>query len=65
MLLRTFGLVVDAMAALAVFAAVRRYWGVGAATVAAAMFQLVPIGLHTFCTANLTKRSRRACSPRP
>ena len=54
MLLRTLGLVVDALAALALFAAVRRYWGVGAAAVAAAIFQLVPIGLHTFCTANLT-----------
>jgi hypothetical protein len=54
MLLRTIGLVVDALAALAIFAAVRRYWGVGAAVVAAAVFQLVPIGLHTFCTANLT-----------
>lgn len=54
MLLRTVGLVVDALAALALFAAVRRSWGVGAAVVAAAVFQLVPIGLHTFCTANLT-----------
>jgi hypothetical protein len=54
MLLRTIGLVVDALAALAIFAAVRRYWGVGAAVVAAGVFQLVPIGLHTFCTANLT-----------
>jgi hypothetical protein len=54
MLLRTLGLVVDALAALAVFAAVRRYWGLGAGAVAATIFQLVPIGLHTFCTANLT-----------
>lgn len=54
MLLRTTGLVVDALAALALFAAVRRYWGAGAGAVAAAVFQIVPIGLHTFCTANLT-----------
>jgi hypothetical protein len=54
MLLRTLGLAVDALAALAVFAAVRRYWGVTAGVVAAGLFQLVPIGLHTFCTANLT-----------
>jgi hypothetical protein len=54
MLLRTLGLAVDALAALAVFAAVRRYWGVAAGVVAAGLFQIVPIGLHTFCTANLT-----------
>lgn len=54
LLLRSLGLVVDALAALALYAAVRRYWGAGAAVVASALFQLVPIGLHTFCTSNLT-----------
>jgi hypothetical protein len=53
-LLRTIALVMDAAAALALFAAVRRFWTPEAAFVSAALYQLVPVGLHTACTANLT-----------
>jgi hypothetical protein len=53
-LLRTTALVTDAVAALALFLVVRRFWGPGPAILAAALCQLVPVGLHTACTANLT-----------
>lgn len=53
-LLRAIALIVDAVAALALFAVVRRFWGPHPAIVAAAIYQLVPVGLHTICAANLT-----------
>jgi hypothetical protein len=53
-LLRTIALVVDAAAALALFVVARRFWGPHSAAIAAAVYQLVPVGLHTMCTANLT-----------
>lgn len=53
-LLRMIVLAVDALATLALFAAVRRYWGAGPALIAAGLHQIVPIGLHTVCTSNLT-----------
>jgi hypothetical protein len=53
-LLRTMALVTDAVAAFALFLVIRRFWGPAPAIVAAAIFQLVPVGLHTMCTANLT-----------
>jgi hypothetical protein len=53
-LLRVIALATDALAALALFAAVRRHWGAAAGVTAAGLHQLVPIGLHTICTSNLT-----------